>query len=585
MNYRDKTKEELISVIEDLKDRLEVQKEIIATITELRKKVDDHKWMEDALRLSKDKFKNLISNIPGVIYQSAFDADWTMYFMSDAMEHLSGYPASDFVKLPLRTYPGIIHPDDREYVNSTRMQKLEEGNHFLLEYRIIDASNNERWVAENGQAFSGDDGIPLWVDGTIFDITERKQMEQELYQAKDMAELSTRAKSAFLANMSHEIRTPMNAIIGMTDLTLLTSLEAEQLEYLITIKDSANHLLKLINDILDFSKIEAGKVNLEQESFDLKVALQSIVTTLNVQAGKKGLYLILDIGKDVPQYVNGDEGRLRQIIINLVANAIKFTEEKGITISVEKYTEDERPGKRLQSQSENMIPILFSIEDTGVGIPEEKLESIFDSFSQVDTSYVRKIGGTGLGLAISKQLIELMGGEIRVSSKPGQGSTFSFNVYLQHSEKPDPAKNEIPELREEQNQPLRILVAEDNAVNARLALITLGKLNHQAENVTNGIEVLETVAHKHFDLILMDIEMPKMDGLEAAIKIRQGEAGEKQASIPIIAMTAHATIEVKEECLKAGMNDYVSKPINISSLELIIRKVVSRAHIITEGEA
>ncbi|OQY54152.1 MAG: hypothetical protein B6245_21680 [Desulfobacteraceae bacterium 4572_88] len=397
-----------------------------------------------------------------------------------------------------------------------------------------------------------------------------KLARQAQKEAMKVAEAASKAKSDFLASMSHEIRTPMNAIIGMTDLTLQTAIDEEQKDNLFIVKDSAQHLLEIINDILDFSKMEAGGVMLDQADFDLHHALHSVVRTFTVLAERKGVTLQLDQAADVPRYLRSDPVRLRQILVNLIGNAIKFTERGGIMLTV--TNETETGGTPFQ--------ICFAVSDTGIGIPKDKLDTIFKSFSQADGSTTRKYGGSGLGLAISKQLAELMGGSIRVQSQPGKGSTFSFQSAFAPGDA-DKAQNE----KQQENvsasglmlQPMNILLAEDNLMNARVAVKFLERLGHTPATASNGRHALDVLSESSFDLILMDIEMPEMDGLEATQRIRRGEAGEENRRVPIIAMTAHALPEVRDECMAAGVDDIVTKPVDFYDLNTIIRRNISES--------
>ena len=412
-------------------------------------------------------------------------------------------------------------------------------------------------------ALSDEVGRLMGFVGVSIDLTERKKVEQDLRLAKERAESATKAKSAFLANMSHEIRTPMNAVIGFTGLLLNTNIDPEQRDCIETIRSSGDSLLAVISDILDFSKIEGGMLDLERESFDLRECLETSVNMVAEAAASKCLSLGFKIDPAVPGQLVGDLTRLRQILVNLLGNAVKFTETGSIHISVSSL-----------GTSDKEYEIQFIVRDSGIGISRDRMSRLFQSFSQVDASTTRKYGGTGLGLAICKHLAELMGGRIWAESNPGKGSTFYFTIRAEASNEPSERRpEESPALPSTASDPerlvhLRILLAEDNVVNQKVALRMLGRLGYRADIAADGLEVLKALQSHHYDVVLMDVQMPEMDGLEATRSIRRMPGRQPY----IIAMTAHAMKGDREECLGVGMNDYVSKPVRIEELNAALQR-------------
>ncbi len=405
------------------------------------------------------------------------------------------------------------------------------------------------------------------------EVSERKRIEESLRRAKDEADLANRAKGQFLANMSHEIRTPMNGIIGMTDLALGTPLTGEQREYLDMVQSSADALLTIIEDILDFSKIESGRLELDLAPFALRASLRDTLNPLGIRAREKGLQLTLEVDPKVPDILVGDLGRLRQVLINLVANAIKFTRLGSVTVTVGVEGLDDPPSPAVAGFGEAGPMVHFAIADTGIGIAPEKHALIFEPFRQADGSTTREFGGTGLGLAICRTLVEVFGGRIWVEGS-ASGSTFHFTARLARGARVAEPAPAAPSAAREPRASLRVLLVEDNRVNQIVAKRLLERAGHDVLLAETGREAVAAHAQRKFDVILMDVQMPEMNGFEATAAIRAAE-GKSTCRTPIVAMTADAMKGDRERCLAAGMDDYVSKPIDRAILFDVIDRVVT----------
>jgi PAS domain S-box-containing protein len=668
--------------------------------------ITERKQAEQALRSSEEMFRQLAENIREVFWIMPPEEDRIPY-VSPAFEQVWGRTRESLYKNPF-SWVESIHPDDRARARLLLTRQVQ-GETVLREYRIRTPEGLEKWIRDRAFPIRDQFDKVIRVVGIAEEITEQKRYEQELIHAREAADVANQAKSDFLANMSHEIRTPMNGIIGMTELTLDTELDSTQREYLNAVKYSADALMTVINDILDFSKIEAGKLGLDAVEFSLRDCIGHAMKTLSVRAHEKDLEFACSVPPELVDVIVGDSVRLQQVVLNLAGNAIKFTEQGEVVLSVQ-----------LEASEVDGMTLHFAITDTGIGIPAEKQKVIFEPFTQADTSTTRKYGGTGLGLAITTRLIEMMGGRIWVDSEPGKGSTFHFTahfgkaaagvspgirahpailenlrvlvvddnatnrrilqnsleywrmkpalagsaaealvlldraslsgtpfellivdchmpkvdgfmlieeirkspewlgliaVMLSSGARSDDAKRckqlgiaaylVKPILQSElleallgllgsrgaaiepaelvpndsigkERRPLRILLAEDNVVNQRLAMRMLEKQGHTVVVAGDGVTALRALERGRFDVVLMDVQMPLMDGVDATAAIRKTERATGQ-HIPIIAMTAHAMLGDRQRFLASGMDGYVSKPVHSKELFAAIEKVLSLA--------
>ncbi len=492
---------------------------------------------EKRLRLITDNMLDLITQV---------DQNGIVIYATPSHEAILGYAPEEVIGQPLMEY---VYVEDRKQASEQFKRRLLTGENFMTEMRICKKDGSHLWVEATGNVVI-DDHYGTSILYVSRDTTVRKQAEYESMRAKEQAIEANRSKSQFLANMSHEIRTPLNGIIGMTNLTIMSDINDEQRENLVLVKSSAITLLNIINDILDFSKLEAGKVAIEKIRFNLSDVVHRVVKPLKIQAMEKNINLEIDIADNVPSFVHGDPVRVSQVLSNLVSNGLKFTQNGGVLVSV-----------GVESQSGDQARVSFSVKDTGIGISEEDQERVFISFSQADGSITRKYGGTGLGLSISKMLVGLMGGELRVTSQLEVGSDFQFSIPFKIAK----TVMSINGLEEDIEYvppaayPLTVLVCEDEKINQKLFKRLLLKQGHRVELAENGIQAIEKMKRVTFDLILMDIQMPIMDGLSALSVIRN----ELKLDIPVIAVTAYALKGDRERFMAAGMDEYISKPINI----------------------
>ncbi len=520
----------------------------VAFIEDIRQRMT----MERALRENEAKFRSFIQNIPGIAYRCLDEPSWPMVFISEAVEEITGYPASEFeLPSPSISFQDLYHPEDAALIE----ESYSKSGHFDLEYRIFNRNGEIRWVSEHGVFVKDEDGNTKWLDGFIMDISARRQMEEDLREAKSEAERAAAARTAFLANMSHEIRTPMNSIIGFSDLLLDEPMEKSQLKHLNTINRSARSLLHLLNDILDSAKLDKGKLELEYRAFNLSHEVDTVISTFWLDAKRKGLELVLNLSAELETSYYGVPERLRQVLNNLLGNAVKFTREGKVSLHV-------------YPMSTNRV--CFEIVDTGIGMSEQQLDQVFDAFSQADASMSRKYGGTGLGTTISKQLVELMGGQISVSSEIGKGSTFSFSLPL----KPDSYTN-ISISEEQVKLPsLTILVVDDIAQNIDLLDAMLSREGHTVFSASNGEEALFRMREREFDIVLMDLQMPVLDGLSATKLRREYEKQCNISATPIIALTASVLIQDRQEAHNAGMEGFANKPVDFPLLFEEIARVL-----------
>jgi len=522
--------------------------------------VSERKAAEKRILDNQIKYRSLFMNLKiGYAYYRAICdenqevVDIEFVEVNGAYEKFFGMTSADFVgKKHSYLFP-ITHAVFMDHINKSK-DKLSKGG--SIQIKDFYSERYDRWFEFSIYSPKENEIVTI-----VTDITDIKISEKKLIEAKDIAESANKAKSEFLANMSHEIRTPINGMLGMIDLTLLTGLSEEQKDNLITAKACANSLLSLINDVLDFSKMEAGKVSIESLNFNIKEFIEELVKTHTPAINEKGLELNYTFSSSIPDFLIGDPNRLRQILNNLISNSIKFTEKGDITIAIKKI-----------SETNDEVELKFLVSDTGIGIAAEDKERLFESFCQLDNTYTKRYAGSGLGLAITKNLVELMGGSIGLESELGKGSSFYFYLKFKIGYKIEEKIDYIPKISKSVRQ-LKILLVEDDEINQKVFLKMLLEKSHIVDIANDGLEAVEFFKENDYDVILMDIQMPNMNGVEAHNRIREIEKSNNLRHTPIVAITAYALKGDRERFLAMGFDDYISKPIQMNELFLMLNKV------------
>ena len=509
--------------------------------------VTDQREAEAALRVSEQRYRSVVDTVIEVVFQTDLEGRWT--FLNPAWEEVTGHPIAQTLG---RRAIEFLHPDDRARM-AELFQPMLAGRIDAVEseLRYLAKGGDPRWVAIRASASLDAEGAITGITGILSDVTERKLAAEQVALARDHALATARAKSEFLANMSHEIRTPMNGVIGTAELLLQTDLNEEQRAYARTVQSSGEALLRIIDDVLDLSKVEAGRLELEAIDFDLHAAVRHVCDLFRPRAAEKHVSLECELDESVPSAAKGDPVRLGQVLANLISNAVKFTETGTIRVT-----------GRAEASDDEASSMRFEVSDTGIGVAPEAIEGLFASFTQADSSTTRRYGGTGLGLSISRQLVDLMGGAIGAASEPGRGSTFWFTVRLGHAASPDPSL--APEESAHRTTGAHVLVVEDNPVNRSVAVSMLTRLGHRADVAHDGRDALDALEQRAYDAVLMDCQMPELDGYEATRELRRREAGGPR--VPVIALTAHAMESDRQRCLAAGMDDYLAKPLRLAAL-------------------
>ncbi|MDN2708091.1 PAS domain S-box protein [Janthinobacterium sp. SUN118] len=518
--------------------------------------ISERRAMLAALRESEQQLRSLVGNLPGIAFRCTTAENQPMLFISDGVEAITGYAPADFLgATPRRTITGLIAVEDRAYVVDVFNRSVASGEPYLLEYRLQHADGRLRWLWERGTVVHDPVAAARWVDGVILDISERRQMEEDLRMAKEKAELAAATRASFVANMSHEIRTPMNSILGFTDVLLDSPLTPEQRRHLDTVRQSGRSLLRLLNEVLDTAKLDKGAVALELRDYSLLALVDELASTYGIHARAKGLRMEVQYDPQLPALLHGDELRMRQVLGNLLDNAIKFTASGAVSLAA----------RRDNGQ------LHLLVQDSGIGIAAERRDAIFEPFVQADASTTRRYGGTGLGTTISKQLVTLMQGSIWADAALPHGSVFHVMLPLA------PARQQaLPasERRSVHLPPLRVLAADDVPQNLELLCLLLRKRGHTVETASDGELALQMTQQHDFDVLLLDLQMPRMDGLAATQAIRAAALRDGRARVPVIAMTASVLAAHRKAALAAGMDGFATKPVEWQALSHEIARVL-----------